>query len=59
MGSNFVRTAEHLKKAGPVEKSLAKSKKMTISSTLAGKGDSTGVEFRWYTFREYKDLSNA
>ena len=51
MGSDFERTAEHLMKSDPVDKSMAKSKKMTISSTLGGKRDSTGVEFRWYTIK--------
>ena len=59
MGSDFERTAEHLMKADPVEKSLSKSKKMTISSTLGGKGDSTGVEFWWYNPKEYKELSDS
>jgi hypothetical protein len=56
MGSDFERTAEHLMTSDPVEKSISKSKKITISSTLGGKGD-TGVEFRWYTMKEYKTLS--
>ena len=56
MDSDFEKTAEHLIKSDPVEKSMSKSKKMTISSTLGGKGDSTGVEFRWYTMKEYKEL---
>ena len=45
MGFDFEKTAEHLMKSNPVEKSMSRSKKVTISSTLGGKGDSTGVEF--------------
>ena len=59
MGSNFEKTAEQLIKADPVEKSLAKSKKATISSTLWGRGTDTWVEFQWYNVKEYNKLSDA
>ena len=59
MGTDFEKTAEHLMKADPVEKSLAKSKKATISSTLGKQGTATGVEFRWYNGKEYTELSDA
>lgn len=58
MGSDLEKTAEHLMKVDPVEKSLAKSKKTTISSTLGGRGTDTGVEFRWYNVKEYSKLSD-
>jgi len=45
LGSNFEKTAEHLMKSDPVEKTLAKAKKASISSTLGGRGTETGVEF--------------
>jgi hypothetical protein len=45
MGSDFELTAEHLMKSDPVEKTLAKTKKVLVSSTLGGRGNDTGVEF--------------
>ena len=59
MGSDFDLTAEHLMKSDPVEKTLTKTKKGLISSTLGGRGNDTGVEFRWYSPPEFKKLTTA
>ena len=54
-GSDFEETATHLMLADPVEKQhkSKQTKKVTISSSLAGRG-STGVDLRWYPNAEFK-----
>ena len=55
-GSNFEDTATHLMLADPVEKNQSKqsNRKISVSSSLAGRGSGTGVDLRWYPTWEYK-----
>ena len=58
-GSSFESTATHLMLADPVEQNQSKqSRKISISSTLAGRGSGTGVDLRWYPNWEYKKLDD-
>ena len=58
-GSSFESTATHLMLADPVERNQSKqSRKISISSTLAGRGSGTGVDLRWYPNWEYKKLDD-
>ena len=49
-GSSFENTATHLMLVDPVERNQSKqnNRKITVSSTLAGRGTNTGVNLRWY-----------
>ena len=58
LGSNFEATAAHLMLADPIETKLATSGRKCVSiSSLSGRGDSTGVDLRWYTMDEFKKLT--
>ena len=56
--SNFEDTATHLMLVDPVEKNQSKqsNRKISVSSSLAGRGNGTGVDLRWYPTWEYKKL---
>ena len=57
-GSNFEDTTTHLMLVDPVEKNQSKqsNRKISVSSSLAGRGSGTGVDLRWYPNWEYKKL---
>ena len=59
-GSSFENTATHLMLVDPVERNQSKqyNRKITVSSTLAGRGTGTGVDLRWYPNQEYKKLDD-
>ena len=54
-GSSFENTATHLMLVDPVERNQSKqnNRKISVSSTLAGRGTGTGVDLRWYPNWEY------
>ena len=59
-GANFKKTATHLMLADPVEKTQTKQKTRapSVSATLTGRGQSTGVDLRQYPNNEFKKLSS-
>jgi len=60
LGANFEANATHLIFADPIEtKELSRgtSRAASISSTLAGRGDDTGVDLRWYSPAEFKKFT--
>ena len=59
-GSNFEDTATHLILADPVEKNQSEqnNRRITVSSSLAGRGTGTVVDLRCYLNWEYKKLDD-
>ena len=60
LGSNFEATAAHLMLADPIKTKEYKrgTSRVSISAALAGRGDSTGVDLRWYSPAEFKKLTS-
>ena len=59
-GSTFEDTATHLMLVDPVKRNQSKqnNRKITVSSSLAGRGTGTGVDLRWYPNWENKKLDD-
>ena len=59
-GSNFEDTATYLMLADSVEKNQSEqsNRKISVSSSLVGRGSGTGIDLRWYPNWEYKKLDD-